>query len=201
MEPDRLSLQMKFIVEVDRLKQVSRRTITLGCDRNENSAEHSWHIAVMAMVLAEHAKGKDIDLVRTISMMLVHDLVEIDAGDTYCYDDEAGRDKLERETAAADRIFRILPSDQAAEFRALWDEFEAGATAEARFANALDRLQALLLNYYTDGKTWRKHHVKSEQVVARAAPIEDGSPGLWAYARALIDDAVATGLLESRKGE
>jgi len=201
MESDRLSRQMKFIVEIDKLKQVLRRTITLGSDRNENSAEHSWHIAVMAMVLAEHAKGKDIDLVRTVKMMLVHDLVEIDAGDTYCYDDEAGKDKLERETRAADRIFRILPADQAAEFRALWDEFEAGATAEARFANALDRLQALLLNYHTHGKTWQEHHVTSEQVAARAAPIEDGSAGLWEYARALIDDAVAKGLLEPRKGD
>ncbi|HVP57928.1 MAG TPA: HD domain-containing protein [bacterium] len=199
MECDRLSQQMKFIAEIDNLKQVLRRTVTLGAARNENSAEHSWHIAVMAMVLAEYAEG-NIDLCRTIKMMLVHDLVEIYAGDTYCYDEEAGKDKVEREAAAADRIFAMLPADQTAEFRSLWEEFEAGATAEARFASSLDRLQALLLNYHTRGVTWHKHGVRREQVIARAAPIEAGSRVLWKYARALIDDAVAQGLLKPKGG-
>jgi putative hydrolase of HD superfamily len=174
--------------------------VTIDADRNENSAEHSWHTAVMAILLAEHAARERIDLTRTIKMMLVHDLVEIDAGDTYCYDEEAGRDRAGRERKAANRIFAILPGDQARDLRALWEEFEARATPEARFASALDRLQALLLNYHTGGRTWRKHGVKEDQVLARAKPIEDGSGVLWRYAKALIDRAVAEGLLEA-KGE
>jgi putative hydrolase of HD superfamily len=189
---------MEFILEIDNLKQVLRRTITINEDRNENSAEHSWHVSVMAILLAEHASERGLDLLRTIKMMLVHDLVEIDAGDTYCYDEEAGRDRPERESRAADRIFAILPPDQVLELRALWEEFEARATPESRFANALDRLQALLLNFHTRGKTWRKHKVKTDQVLARARPIEEGSGELWQYARALIDRAVSEGLLEAR---
>ena len=200
MTSDRLAQQMAFIVEIDHLKQVLRRTITVDRNRNENSAEHSWHIAVMAILLAEYAEDRGLDLHRTIKMMLVHDLVEIDAGDTYCYDDEAGKGRLERETRAADRIFAVLPDDQGRDLRNLWDEFEAGRTPEARFANALDRLQALLLNYHTQGTTWRKHGIRSEQVRARAAPIAEGAPALWEYAKALIDDAVAGGLLEPGKG-
>jgi len=196
---DRLSRQMEFIVEIDRLKQVLRRTRHIDEDRNENSAEHSWHISVMAVLLLEHAARPGLDLLRTIKMALVHDLVEIDAGDTYCYDEAAGKDKLERETRAAERIFNILPGDQAAEVRALWDEFEAASTPEARFANALDRLEALLLNYHVQGRTWAKHGVTAPQVVSRARPIEDGSPRLWEYARALIDDAVVTGILKPGK--
>ena len=199
MNADRLSRQMEFILEIDRLKQVLRRTLHTGEDRNENSAEHSWHISLMAFLLAEHAAQPGLDLLRTVKMMLVHDLVEIDAGDTYCYDEAAGKDKLERETRAAERIFSILPEDQAAEVRALWDEFEAGSTAEARFANALDRFEALLLNYHTQGQTWTQYGVTAPQVTARALPIKDGSPRLWEYARALIDDAVVTGLLEPGK--
>jgi putative hydrolase of HD superfamily len=195
MDPDRLSRQMEFLVEIDKLKQVLRRTITIGEGRNENSAEHSWHASVMALVLAEHAADRALDLRRTMEMMLVHDLVEIDAGDTYCYDTEGARDKLERETRAAERIFNLLPPDQAAEVRALWDEFEAGRSAESRFANALDRLEALLLNYHTGGRTWRKHNVGSDQVIERALPIKDGSPRLWEYAQILIADAVERGIL------
>jgi putative hydrolase of HD superfamily len=201
MNSERLTRQMQFLVEIDKLKQVLRRTITINDDRNENSAEHSWHAAVMALVLAEHAEA-GLDIKRTVKMILVHDLVEIDAGDTYCYDTQGARDKLERETRAAERIFNLLPSDQAAEVRALWDEFETGRTAEARFANALDRLEALLLNYHTGGRTWRKHNVASDQVIERALPIRDGSPALWEYARRLIEDAVEQGILTPRdRGE
>jgi putative hydrolase of HD superfamily len=194
-QEERLSRQMEFIVEIDKLKQVARRTLPVNADRNENSAEHSWHVALMVFLLAEYATDRGMDVLRTIKMMLVHDLVEIDAGDTYCYDEEAGRDRLERETRAADRIFGMLPPDQASEMRGLWEEFEACRTRESRFANALDRLQALLLNYHTGGKTWTKHSIKSGQVVARALPIEDGSCSLWEYARGLIDRAVGEGLL------
>jgi putative hydrolase of HD superfamily len=196
---DRLSKQIEFIVEIDNLKQVLRRTLTVNADRNENSAEHSWHIAVMGVLLSEYAAeregGREIDLLRAIKMMLVHDIVEIDAGDTYCYDEDGAKDKLERETRAADRIFAILPADQAAELRALWDEFEAAETAESKFANALDRLQALLLNYHVGGRTWQKHNVTHRQVIWRAQPIQAGSPRLWEYAKALVADAVAKGLL------
>lgn len=196
MTSERLSRQLEFLVEIDRLKQVLRRTVTVGTDRNENSAEHSWHIALMAIVLAEYSAEKNLDMGRAIKMMLVHDLVEIDAGDTYCYDAEAGRDKRERETAAADRIFALLPPDQARELRGLWDEFEAARTGEARFANSLDRLQALVLNYEARGSVWRKYGVKSGQVLKRAAPIADGAPALWEYAEALVADSVRLGLLE-----
>ncbi|MFZ1948292.1 MAG: HD domain-containing protein [bacterium] len=196
MESDRLARQMEFLVEIDKLKQVLRRTITIQGDRNENSAEHSWHASLMALVLAEHAADAGLDLARAVKMMLLHDLVEIDAGDTYCYDIEGARDKLERETRAAERIFNLLPPDQASEVRALWDEFEAGRSPESRFANALDRLEALLLNYHTGGRTWRKHKVSSDQVIERALPIRDGSPALWEYARSLIDDAVEKGILK-----
>ncbi len=200
MDPDRLAKQMEFMIEADKLKQVLRRTITVGHDRNENSAEHSWHIALAPMLLSEYA-AEEVDLLHVIKMVLVHDLVEIDAGDTYCYDENACKDKLEREIRAARRIFNMLPGDQASELRALWDEFEARATPESRFANALDRLQALLLNYHAHGKIWRKYGVKSGQVVARARPIEEGAPRLWEYARALIDDAVERGLLAPSQGE
>jgi putative hydrolase of HD superfamily len=197
MTDDRLSRQMEFIVEADRLKQVLRRTVTIDENRNENSAEHSWHISLMALLLSEYAAEKGLDLLRTVKLMLVHDLVEIDAGDTYCHDQEACKDQLQRETRAAERLFRILPDDQAAEVRALWDEFEAGVTAEAKYANALDRLQALLLNYHAQGRVWAKFGITAPQVLARARPIEGGAPALWRFARDLIDQAVVGGLLEA----
>jgi len=194
---DRLGRQTQFIVEIDKLKQVLRRTITINEDRNENSAEHSWHVSVMAVLLCEYAGDAGLDLLRTVKMLLVHDLVEIDAGDTYCYDEEAGKDKQDREAQAARRIFAMLPADQKADISSLWDEFEAGLTPEARFANALDRLQALLLNFNTGGRTWAKHAVTSEQVLKRAGPIGKSSPQLWEYARSLIKEAVARGMLKA----
>jgi putative hydrolase of HD superfamily len=194
----RLSRQMAFIVEIDRLKHVLRRSLT-GSEadqrRRENSAEHSWHLALMAVLLAEHAEGK-IDASRAVKMVLVHDLVEIDAGDTYCYDERAGMDKEERERCAADRIFAMLPEDQTAEMRGLWDEFEARRTPEAKFANAIDRLQPVMLNYYSQGQAWRENGVTSDRVLARNRAIEEGSAGLWAFARGLIEDAVMKGYLK-----
>ncbi|HEX8673323.1 MAG TPA: HD domain-containing protein, partial [Longimicrobium sp.] len=154
MTEDRLSRQLAFIVEVDRLKGVLRQTSLIDRSRRENSAEHSWHLAMAALALAEHAPA-DTDLLRAIRMVLVHDIVEIDAGDTFCYDDGAHLDKEARETLAAERIFGLLPPDQADEMRALWDEFEAGETPDARFAVALDRLQPLLVNFNSDGGTWK----------------------------------------------
>jgi putative hydrolase of HD superfamily len=196
MTADRLARQVEFLVEIDKLKQVLRRPVTINADRNENSAEHSWHVSLMAALLSEYAEGSALDLLRTVKMLLVHDLVEIDAGDTYCYDEEAGRDKQARESRAARRIFAILPQDQKAEVASLWDEFEVGLTPEARFANALDRLQALLLNFNTGGKTWMKHGVTARQVLKRAEPIGESSPRLWEYARSLVEEAVARGMLK-----
>lgn len=195
MKPERLEEQIAFIVEIDKLKHVLRRTMTIDRHRNENDAEHSWHLAVMAVLLSGYVETGRMDLGRVLKMVLVHDLVEIDAGDTYCYDEQAGRDKRERERRAAERIFRMLPADQADELRSLWDEFEDRETAEARFAAALDRLQPLLLNFHTKGKTWNQHGIRKHQVVSRADPIRESSETLWQYASGLIDQAVRLGYL------
>ncbi len=154
MTTDRLAQQMAFIIEIDRLKTVLRRTLIADGSRHENSAEHSWHLALAAMVLAEHS-DEPVALLRVLQMLLVHDIVEIDAGDTFYYDDAGRQDKAEREQRAADHLFGLLPDDQAAELHALWTEFEARQTAEARFANALDRLMPLIHNTLNDGHTWR----------------------------------------------
>ena len=173
-----LRSQLAFVAEIDRLKRIIRRTPIMDGSRLENSAEHSWHLAVMAVVLAEHAEA-GTDVGRVIRMVLVHDLVEIDAGDTFAYDVVANVGKEDREQRAADRIFGLLPSAQGVELRALWDEFEAGATPEARFAVALDRLQPLLANDRARGGSWMTHAVTREQVVARMRPIERSMPALW----------------------
>jgi len=191
----RFKKQIEFVLEVDKLKQVLRQTVLLDRSRRENSTEHSWHIALMVMLFAEYSQQKDIDLLRVMKMLLVHDLVEIDAGDTYCYDDKGRQVQSERETAAAARIFGLLPDDQAAELRALWDEFENRQTPESQFANALDRVQPLLHNYFTDGLTWQANNIKSSQVYNRMRPVKDGAPELWEYVGALIEDAVRRGFL------
>ncbi|MBW2176247.1 MAG: HD domain-containing protein [Deltaproteobacteria bacterium] len=191
----RLEKQIQFIIEIDKLKKIVRQTLLTDHSRKENDAEHSWHIALMSVLLSEYAQEKSIDLLHVVTMLLVHDLVEIDAGDTFCYDQKGNADKLERETKAADRIFNILPEDQAASFRSLWDEFEAGKTAEARFAAAMDRLQPLLHNYNTEGGTWKEHRILKDQVIIRNSAIEKGSSTLWAFAAQLIDDAVDKGFL------
>jgi len=195
MHLDRLKQQIRFVIEIDKLKRVVRQTILMDRSRLENDAEHSWHLAVMAMLLSEYAAENNIDLFRVIKMVLVHDLVEIDAGDTYCYDDEAIEDQRQREEKAADRIFCVLPDDQSKEIRILWDEFNDRETPEARFAASLDRLQPLLHNYNTDGLMWKKNGIKSSQVISRNRPIKDGAPPLWDYAAGLIDDAVRKGFL------
>jgi putative hydrolase of HD superfamily len=195
MNSKRLEQQIRFVREVDKLKTIERQTLITDASRQENDAEHSWHLALMALVLGEYAKDDAIDLLHVVRMVLVHDLVEIDAGDTYCYDRAGYADKAERETAAAERIFNLLPSDQAGEFRSLWDEFEAGKSAEARFANALDRLQPLMHNVFTEGRMWQKHGIRKSQVVDRNRKINEGAPDLWTFARDLIDKAVGRGQL------
>jgi 5'-deoxynucleotidase YfbR-like HD superfamily hydrolase len=192
---ERLDQQLRFIAEIDRLKAVLRQTMLTAPARRENSAEHSWHLAMMAMTLAEHAPpGTDIG--RVTAMVLVHDLVEIDAGDLFVYADEDQHARQEQaEQAAADRIFALLPPGQAAAFRGLWDEFEERRTPEARFARALDRLQPMLANLRTGGGTWAEHGITADQVLAKVRLIEDGSVSLGRYATDLVTRAVAEGLL------
>ena len=195
----RLQQQIEFLVEIDKLKLILRQTRLIHEDRRENDAEHSWHLALAAIVLAEHANG-DIDVARVVKMVLIHDLVEIDAGDTFCYDLEAGKDKGEREQRAADRIFALLPQDQGQEFRALWDEFEERKTPDAKFAAALDRFQPVLHNLRTGGGTWARNSITRDQVEERNAPMAQGSTELWEYISELLAEAVSTGLLKDSKG-
>ncbi len=162
MNQERLLRQLEFIVEIDKLKQVLRQNVSIGSSKNENDAEHSWHLAVMALFLAEYS-AKTIDLLRVMKMVLIHDLIEIDAGDTFCYDAKANEDKAEREERAAERLFNILPHDQAEELWSLWREFEEMKTPEACFSACLDLLQPLLLNYHTYGHTWTKPGVSSKK--------------------------------------
>lgn len=194
---DRLTQQVRFILEVDRLKEIFRQTLLIQSRRAENDAEHSWHLCLMVLVLAEHANAPDLDVLRVLKMLLIHDLVEIDAGDTFAYDEMRRVDQHEREARAAERIFGLLPSDQRAEFRTLWDEFEARETAEARFAAAMDRFQPMLLNCATEGAAWRKHGVTQDRVVARNRHIADGAQPVWNYAAAMIREAVASGHLHA----
>ncbi|MFC9975601.1 HD family hydrolase [Spirillospora sp. NPDC127200] len=184
--PERLAAQIAFIAEADRLKTVLRRSPLLAADRRENDAEHSWHLALMVLVLAEYA-DEPIDTARTVQLVLVHDLVEIYAGDTFLYDEAAAADQAEREEAAADRLFALLPPDQSATFRELWDEFEERRTPEARFAKAMDRLQPLLLNFGNQGGTWRTPGVTDADVRRRKSVIGDASSELWDYAQKLIE--------------
>jgi putative hydrolase of HD superfamily len=194
MSSDRLRRQIRFILEIDALKSVLRQSYLLRADRRENAAEHSWHVAVMAVLLAEHA-DEPVDPSRVARMMLIHDIVEVDAGDTYAYDESAAVAREEKERRAADRLFSMLPADQAGELRALWEEFESGRTADARFAAALDRLMPVLHNVHTAGRSWREHGITADRVIARNSRMREGSEALWAYARSLIEDAVAEGHL------
>jgi 5'-deoxynucleotidase YfbR-like HD superfamily hydrolase len=199
MEP--LDRQVGFVLEADRLKTVLRQSTLTDRSRRENSAEHSWHLALMALVLAEHAPP-GTDLGKVMAMLVLHDLVEIDAGDLFQYAAQPQQARqAAAERAAADRLFPILPPPQAASLRALWDEFEERATAEAKFARALDRLQPMLINMVTEGGTWAAHDVTADQVLARVALIEDGSPSLGAYARDMIDSALDRGILAPPGGE
>ena len=191
-----LERRIEFLLEADRLKTVARQSWITDGSRHENSAEYSWHLALMALVLAGHAPP-GTDLARVLAMLLVHDLVEIDAGDLFVYADGAALARQEvAERAAADRIFALLPDPQAAEIRGLWDEFEERRTREARFARALDRLQPMLLNMRTGGGTWVAHGVTLDRVLAKVELIEDGSPSLGSYARAMIAAAVELGFLK-----
>lgn len=183
--PARLVAQIGFIVEIDRLKTVLRRSPLIADGRRENDAEHSWHLAMMVPLLAEYA-DEPIDVGKTVHLVLLHDLVEIYAGDTFLYDQAGEVDQEDREQAAADRLFAMLPEDQAVLFRSLWDEFEARRTPEAKFAKAMDRLQPLLLNFNNQGGTWQTPGVTAADVLGRKSVIGDASAELWFYARKLI---------------
>lgn len=191
----RLAAQIAFIAEIDRLKTVLRLSPLLAADRRENDAEHSWHLALMVLVLAEYA-NEPIDVERTLKLVLVHDLVEIYAGDTCLFDDEAKKDQAEREQAAADRLFALLPQDQERAFHALWDEFEARETPEARFAKAMDRLQPLLLNFGNRGGTWRTPGVTDAVVRDRTSVIGEGSRELWDYTQKLLELGTRRGWID-----
>jgi putative hydrolases of HD superfamily len=192
---ERLDQQLRFAAEAGLLKGVLRQTMLAGLARRENSAEHSWHLALMAIALAEHAPP-EADIGRVITMVLIHDLVEIDAGDLFLYADAEQQDRQDlAERAAADRIFALLPADQAGRLRGLWDEFNERQTPDAKFARALDRLQPMLENMAVGGGTWTEHGITARQVLPKVGLIEDGSPALGRFAGNLIAQATAAGLL------
>src|SRR5215213_3889812 len=190
----RLTQQIAFLVEADKLKSVVRRTPLVDASRRENSAEHSWHLLLVMMVLREYG-ARGVDWMRVMEMVAVHDLVEIDAGDVSAYDVDAFAAKAVREEAAAGRIFGLLPPDQQSHFRELWDEFEAHATAEARFANAVDRLQPLLQNAHSGGGSWCGQSLVRAQIVRRMAPIEAAMPDVWPHVLDVIESFCDAGVL------
>lgn len=189
--------QIKFLMELEKLKGVERRSYPIGLSRRENSAEHSWSLAVAAMALAP-VVDPQLNILRVLELVLLHDIVEIDAGDTFCYADQEG--KLEKERLAGQRIFGLLPEEQAQQWLQLWEEFEARSSKESLFANALDRIFPLIQNSHSEGAPWKENGVSYEQVMERNLRICDGSPELWEYARGLIDAAAAKGWLPKRNG-
>lgn len=193
---ERLQKQIKFIVEIDKLKNIFRRSYISEKSRRENDAEHSWHISLMAVLLLEYSNSSKIDILKVIKMLLIHDVVEIDAGDTMVYDKEGRSVQFDREKKAADRLFSLLPDDQKEEYHSLWMEFEKRETDEAKYARVLDRLQPILLNYYTEGRTWKEADIHSEDVIKINSIIDDGSNDLWSFAKDLIDEAVKNNYLE-----
>ena len=188
--------QIEFIREIDKLKYIFRKTKLINSDRPENDAEHSWHLAMMAIVLAGHA-NEPIDLAKVMKMVLIHDIVEIDSGDVFAYDTTKSHDNFDEELKAARRIFGILPEEQAEEFINLWIEFEEMKTPESKFARALDRLEPLLQNASNNGGTWREFDVKFDKVIEKKKAIKDGSEELWKFAENLIDESVEKGILSS----
>ncbi len=195
MTPEKLLRQIDFIKEIDKLKYIQRKTKLFNSDRYENDAEHSWHLALMAMILFEHA-DESVDILKVIKMVLIHDIVEIDAGDTFIYDTQKAHSNTEEERLAANRIFGLLPGSQAEELIAIWEEFEAGETQDAKFARAMDRFEPLLQNSSNNGGTWNEPGVNYDKVYAKKSVIKAGSNVLWEYAEGLIDDGVKKGILK-----
>nr|WP_294678415.1 HD domain-containing protein [uncultured Blautia sp.] len=189
---ERLKKQLDFVLEIDKVKNIYRQTYLADGNRKENDAEHSWHLALMAVLLSEYS-NEPVDLSRVVPMVLAHDLVEIDAGDTYAYDAAGAATKEERETKAADRIYGLLPEDQGKWLRELWDEFEACETPEAKFAHVLDNCQPLFLNDASDGRSWTEHGVKKSQIYKRNRRTGEGSREIWEYMQELIDKHIKLG--------
>ncbi|AOW09671.1 HD domain-containing protein [Flavobacterium gilvum] len=195
MQTDNLSKQVAFIKEIDKLKYIQRRTKLFNSERHENDAEHSWHLAMMTIVLAEHS-DKPIDVLKVIKMVLIHDIVEIDAGDIFLYDTQNNHSNTEQELIAAKRIFGLLPKEQADEFIAIWLEFEEGLTNEAKFAKSMDRFEPLLQNTSNNGGTWKEYNVPFQKVYDKKKAIKEGSTAIWNYAENLINESVDKGILK-----
>ena len=194
MNFEHLQKQVDFIHEIDKVKYIQRKTKLFNSDRNENDAEHSWHLAIMAIVLSGHA-NEEVDLLKVIKMLLIHDVVEIDAGDIFLYDITISHTNTDAELKAAKRIFGLLPQEQADEFIAIWEEFEAGITAESKFARSMDRFEPLLQNVSNNGGTWKEFGVKYDKVVEKKGVIKQGSEQLWEFAKVMIDESVDKGIL------
>lgn len=189
---DRMKQQIAFLMEIDKVKNIFRQTYLADGKRKENDAEHSWHLAIAAFLLKEYV-AEDVDVMKVMIMVLIHDLVEIDAGDTYAYDAEGAKTKRAREVAAADRIFGMLPEDQGGYFRELWEEFEAYESDDAKFAHLLDNFQPLLLNHESNGKSWTEHHVKKSQIYKRNEKIKETSPEVWEWMKQIVEEHIALG--------
>jgi len=198
MNFEHLLQQVAFIHEIDKVKYIQRKSRLFSSDRRENDAEHSWHLAVMAMVLARHA-NEPVDTLKVIKMLLIHDVVEIDAGDVFLYDTVLNHTNTEAERKAAERIFGLLPTEQAEEFTAIWEEFEAGETPEAKFARAIDRLEPLLQDVSNKGIVWREHNISYDKVVQKNSIIQRGSQNLWDFGKSLIDEMAEKGLLKKEE--
>ena len=192
---DRMERQFRFALEADKEKRIGRQTYLSNGAEKENDAEHAWHLAMLAIVLKEYA-NEPVDLATVLETVLIHDVVEIDAGDTYAYDEAGNATKAEREQKAAERLYGILPKDQGERLKKLWEEFEAQSTPEARFANALDRIQPLMLNYNKQGEAWCSHGTRKEQVMGRMQPVFDGSEALGSFAVSMIEQAAQNGWLK-----
>ncbi|SEJ29578.1 putative hydrolases of HD superfamily [Dyadobacter koreensis] len=195
MDTTDLIKQIEFIKEIDKLKYIQRRTRLFNSDRNENDAEHSWHLAMMAIILSQHS-NTPIDVLKVVKMVLIHDIVEIDAGDTFIYDTAKNHVNTADERLAAERIFGLLPKEQADDLIAIWEEFEAGETDEAKFAKSMDRLEPLLQNVSNNGGTWKEYDVDYKKVYEKKQIIKNGSVSIWDYAEKLIEESVANGILK-----
>ncbi|MBL3657629.1 HD domain-containing protein [Fulvivirga sp. 2943] len=197
MNMERLLKQIEFIKQIDQLKYIARKTKLFNSDRHENDAEHSWHLAMMAMVLLEHA-NEEVDLLKVIKMVLIHDIVEIDAGDTFLYDTSKDHVNTEEELVAANRIFGLLPEDQAEEFIAIWREFEAAETKEAKFAKTLDRFEPVLQNLSNQGGTWAEYDVELSRIFQKIGVIENGSDFIWEYTKEEVQQCAEKGIIRNK---
>lgn len=194
MQDLNLLKQIDFIREIDKIKYIQRRTRLFNSDRHENDAEHSWHLAMMAIILAGHSNAA-IDILKVVKMVLIHDIVEIDAGDTFIYDTQKNHTNTEEELEAAKRIFGLLPADQAKELIEIWQEFEEGQTAEAKFAKSMDRLEPLLQNTSNNGGIWAEYNVDYQKVYDKKKVINEGSSSIWHFAENLLNESVENGIL------